>query len=220
VRFPALIFQSEFGFVSAGRDTLQLKFIPEKPTMEPDDDFRALLERVGHDDEEAAAELVRRYEPVIRTMVRTWLRPWESKLRKIFDSNDICQSVLAWFFLKNATQRYDLSSPDNLCSLLRIMVRNRVHYRVRQSKKASQVQSFAAEPTSTGVSPEDAIAEKEFLETVFRKFSPEEADLARRRMHGASWDEISSDVGGTPDARRMQLARAATRLAQELALPN
>src|SRR5262245_65927762 len=107
--------------------------------MEPDDDFRVLLERVGQDDEDAAAELVRRYEPVIRTMVRTWLRPWESKLRKVFDSNDICQSVLAWFFLKNATHRYDLNSPDNLRSLLRIMVRNRVFYRIRQRSEERRV---------------------------------------------------------------------------------
>jgi RNA polymerase sigma-70 factor (ECF subfamily) len=188
--------------------------------VEQDDDFRVLLERVGQDDEEAAAELVRRYEPVIRTMVRTWLRPWESKLRKVFDSNDICQSVLAWFFLKNATQRYDLTSPDNLRSLLRIMVRNRVFYRIRQNKKGAQTLSFSNEPTSPQMGPDDAIAEKEFLESVFRRFSPEEAELARRRMHGASWEEISAEVGGTADARRMQLARAASRLAQELALPN
>lgn len=195
------------------------KHTTDLPHMVPDEDFRVLLKRVGEDDEEAAAELVRRYEPVIRTMVRTWLRPWETKLRKVFDSNDICQSVLAWFFLKNAAQRYDLSSPENLRNLLRIMVRNRVYYRIRQSKKDSRTMPIADEPTCPDVSPDNAIAEKEFLETVFRKFSPEEAELARRRMHGDSWDKISSEVGGTADGRRMQLARAASRLAQELALP-
>ena len=33
-----------------------------------------------------------------------------------------------------------------------------------------------------------------------------------KEMYGESWDEISAQVGGTADARRMQLARAANRL--------
>ncbi|HEY1377058.1 MAG TPA: hypothetical protein VGF55_09705, partial [Gemmataceae bacterium] len=90
------------------------------------DEFRRLLDRVRQNDEAAAAELVAHYEPEIRTMVRAWLRPWEIRLRKVFDSNDICQSVLAWFFLKDAAKKYDLAAPDNLRRLFMVMVRNRV----------------------------------------------------------------------------------------------
>ncbi|MBX7106331.1 MAG: hypothetical protein K1X57_19795 [Gemmataceae bacterium] len=175
-----------------------------------------MLERVGQNDEEAITELVRRYEPEIRTMVRAWLRPWELKLRTVFDSNDICQSVLAWFFTKNAAGRYDLDSPSNLRNLLRVMVRNRVYYRIRGTKNDTRTTSMPTDIDSKQVPPDEALAEKELFEAVFSRFTPEEGELARRRMYGESWDEISAQVGGTADARRMQLARAANRLAREL----
>lgn len=186
--------------------------------METDSEFRQLLERVGNNDEHAINELVRRYEPEIRTMVRAWLRPWELKLRTVFDSQDICQSVLAWFFTKNAAERYDLANPSNLRNLLRVMVRNRVYYRIRGSKDDAQTLPIPSEIDSKVPAPDETVADRELFETVFARFSPEEADLARRRMYGESWDEISASVGGTPDARRMQLARAANRLARELAI--
>jgi RNA polymerase sigma-70 factor (ECF subfamily) len=186
------------------------------PAMRPDDEFRSLLDRVARHDEDATNELIRRYEPEIRVMVRAWLRPWEVRLRRVFDSQDICQSVLAWFFLKNASGRYDLSCPDNLRRLLRVMVRNRVYYRIRGAKPGTSMLPIPTDLDSRSTPPDEAVAAKDLFEAVFSRFSAEEADLARRRMSGESWDEISSHVGGTADARRMQLARAANRLAREL----
>jgi RNA polymerase sigma factor (sigma-70 family) len=186
--------------------------------MDPDEDFRRLLDRVRGNDEDAAAELVKRYEPEIRTMVRAWLRPWEARLRAVFDSTDICQSVLAWFFLKGAAGRYDLSSPEHLRRLLLVMVRNRVFYRVRQNKHSARAVPVTADAPAREGSPEEAMAERELLEAMDRRFSPEEAALAHRRLEGRTWDEIAAELGGTPDARRMQLARAAGRLAKDLAV--
>jgi DNA-directed RNA polymerase specialized sigma24 family protein len=181
------------------------------------EEFRALLDRVRHNDEDAIAELVRRYEPEIRAMVRTWLRPYEVQLRKVFDSADICQSVLAWFFLKNATQRYDLSCPDNLRRLLQVMVRNRVFYRVRGNKHESRWQPMVDDVGGRVPPPDQVVSDREIVDKIFARFSAEEADMARRRINGASWEDISIALGGTPDGRRMQMARAASRLARELA---
>src|SRR5262249_31237363 len=50
------------------------------------------LRRVRAGERAAAAELVRRYEPQIRLEVRLRLR--DRRLRRLFDSTDICQSVL------------------------------------------------------------------------------------------------------------------------------
>src|SRR5271166_3309857 len=186
--------------------------------MNPTSDFQHLMERVGNNDETAITELVARYEPEIRVMVRSWLRPWELRLRKVFDSADICQSVLAWFFLKDAANRYDLSSPENLCKLFRVMVRNRVFYHVRQCKNEKRSQSIVDELQSPDVPPDQILAEKDMREAIVRRLTPEEADLAQRRLNGASWEDICSAVGGTPDARRMQLSRATKRLASELSL--
>ena len=58
-----------------------------------------LLTRLRAGDEEAAVELVRRYELAIRVAIRTNLS--DPRLRRQFDSLDVCQSVFASFF-KNA----------------------------------------------------------------------------------------------------------------------
>ena len=56
------------------------------------------IRRVRAGDEQAAAELVRRYEPLIRREVRFQLE--DRRLCRVFDSMDICQSVLASFFVR------------------------------------------------------------------------------------------------------------------------
>jgi RNA polymerase sigma-70 factor (ECF subfamily) len=184
--------------------------------MESDDEFRRLLERVRARDETAVTELIQRYEPAVRTMVRAWLRPWEARLRKVFDSADICQSVLAWFFLTGAPERYNLERPDDLRKLFLVMVRNRVFYQVRRHKKSQQDVSMTVDPAGREPTPDDALAGRELMEAIARRLTPEEADLAERRLQGMTWGEIASAVGGSADGRRMQLARAAERLALEL----
>jgi RNA polymerase sigma-70 factor (ECF subfamily) len=184
--------------------------------MEADGEFQQLLDRVRKNDEDAVTELIRRYEPMVRTMVRTWLRPWEARLRKVFDSADICQSVLAWFFLKGAPQRYDLARPEDLRNLFLVMVRNRVFYHARRNKKSKQVVALREEAASTDLPADELMAGRELMEAVMHRLTPEEAELAQRRIQGLSWGEIAADLGGTADGRRMQLARAAERLTRDL----
>ena len=69
--------------------------MPEATTKQEYVDF---VLRVRQGDEQAAEELVRRYEAEIRLEVRGWLRLRNPGLRRVFDSMDICQSVLASFF--------------------------------------------------------------------------------------------------------------------------
>lgn len=180
------------------------------------DEFRRLLDRVRQNDEAAAAELVAHYEPEIRTMVRAWLRPWEIRLRKVFDSNDICQSVLAWFFLKDAAKKYDLAAPDNLRRLFMVMVRNRVFYHARRQRTAKQTEPFPEGLAGPDPPPDQAVIEKDLWATIYSRLTAEEADLARRRIGGATWQEIAAAVGGSPDTLRIQLARATRRLAKTL----
>ena len=60
--------------------------------------FIELLRRVRLGEPDAAYELVRQYEMDIRIAVRARLS--DPALRQQFDSMDICQSVLASFFLR------------------------------------------------------------------------------------------------------------------------
>src|SRR5947207_683217 len=64
------------------------------PDPEP---FRDLMARVRDGDQQAAADLVRALEPELRRAVRVRLS--DPRLRRTVDSVDVCQSVLANFFV-------------------------------------------------------------------------------------------------------------------------
>src|SRR5262245_45889683 len=90
--------------------------------MTKDPSFQDLLRRVRQRDGQAAAELVRRYEPTIRLAVR--VRLTDPRLRRLLDSVDICQSILANFFVRAAAGQFDLERSEQLVKLLVTMARN------------------------------------------------------------------------------------------------
>ena len=73
--------------------------------MSEESAFRDLIRRVRAGDEDAAKEIVRIYEPAIRREAR--VRLVDPRLRRLFDSMDICQSVFASFFVRAAMGQYE-----------------------------------------------------------------------------------------------------------------
>ena len=190
--------------------------------MLPDPSFEELIRRVVGGDEEAAAQLVRDFEPVIRRVVRARLR--DGRARSEFDSMDICQSVLAIFFVRAAAGQYDLKEPDDLIRLLLTMTRNKVAEKMRRQHRLRRdsrrtvggVEELALagqDPT-----PSSVVADKELLEQARQRLSEEERQLVELRGQGLSWEEVAASLGRTAGARRNQLARALDRVAQELQL--
>src|SRR5260370_17789157 len=105
------------------------------PTPADSNSFMNFLDRVRAGDQRAAEELVRMYEPEIRREVR--LRMRDPRLRRDFDSVDICQSVLGSFFVRASLGQYDLQQPEDLINLLVTITRNKLlgHVRKRQTQK-------------------------------------------------------------------------------------
>jgi RNA polymerase sigma-70 factor (ECF subfamily) len=185
------------------------------------DDFAVLLARVRTGDPDAAAELVRRYEPAIRVAVRANLT--DPALRRHFDSMDVCQSVLGSFFVRAAVGQYDLDQPAQLVALLVRMTRNKVaaharHYRQekRDARRTTGGDEAVRTIAGTARDPQDAAAGKELLSALFTQLTGEERELAQRRAIGQDWAAIAADMGGTSESRRKQLARALDRLAPKL----
>jgi RNA polymerase sigma-70 factor (ECF subfamily) len=184
--------------------------------------FDDLILRVRAGDDEAAAQLVRRYEPAIRRAVRVRMR--DPRLRRQFDSADVCQSVLACFFVRAALGRYELDTPEKLLTLLASMARNRLANRVnreragRRDHRRVEAGADGQEVAAAGATPSGQLAARELLEEARRRLSPEERRLAELRQEGREWAEIAALVGGTADALRKKLARAADRVAAELGL--
>jgi RNA polymerase sigma factor (sigma-70 family) len=185
--------------------------------------FLELIRRVRKGDETASAELVRRYEPAIRVAVHVRLR--DPRLRRLFDSTDICQSVLGNFFARVANGEFRLEAPDHLIRLLVTMARNRLvshalkEQAARRDTRRTQSTSLAeAQTADPGDSPSTIVSHQELQEAARQRLSSEERLLAEKRALGKSWNEIAAELGSSPDRLRMQLRRAFTRIAGELRL--
>jgi hypothetical protein len=186
--------------------------------------FAEFLQRLRAGDNGAAAQLVRRYEADIRLAVRWRLR--DARLRRLFDSGDVCQAVLATFFAQVAAGRFDFDRPEQLLKLLVSIARTEVAYQARRQgagcrdfRRLERVDLVLGELTARGPGPGALVAERELLRECQRRLSAEEWQLAERRAQGHSWAAIAAELGGTPRARRMQLVRARERVARELGLP-
>ena len=79
--------------------------------MADENHFQELIQRVRAGDQAAAQELVTRYESKIRRVVRVKL---DTRLQRHFDSMDICQSVLASFFVRAALGQYEIKTPEEV----------------------------------------------------------------------------------------------------------
>lgn len=185
--------------------------------------FTELIRRIRAGDEQAAFELVRCYEPLIRRQIRLHLE--DQRLSRLFDSMDVCQSVLKSFFFRTAAGEYDLESAEQLQRLLVRMARNKLasaarhqHSQRRDNRRAAggakQLEGIAADTPS----PSQVVAGRELLERFRQSLNDEERQVVELRSQGLAWADIAATLGGTAQARRMQLARAVERVARELGL--
>jgi RNA polymerase sigma factor (sigma-70 family) len=191
--------------------------------MPPDPSFDELIRRVGAGDDQAAARLVRDFEPAVRRVLRARLRT-NTRARGEFDSMDICQSVMANFFVRAAAGQFDLKEPDDLIKLLLTMTRNKVAEKMRrqhrQRRDSRRTVGGVEELALAGQdpSPSRVLAGKELLEEVRQRLGEDDRRLVELRNQGLGWEEIAASLGGTAGARRNQLARALDRVASELKL--
>jgi RNA polymerase sigma-70 factor (ECF subfamily) len=189
--------------------------------MSAPNDFRDLMVRVRAGDDRAADELVRRYEPLVRREVR--LRLEDRRLARVFDSMDVCQSVLASFFVRAAAGQYNLDEPRQLVRLLVTMARNKLasaaRHQYRQRRDPRRVVGGAdglANVAGVGPTPSVVAAGKKLLANFLGRLGDEDRRIVELRGQGLAWDEVARQLGGTAQARRMQLARAAERVARDL----
>jgi RNA polymerase sigma-70 factor (ECF subfamily) len=187
------------------------------------DDFQHAIQRIRAGDEQAAADLVRRFEPLVRREIRLNLK--DPRLGRLFDSMDVCQSVLASFFVRTAAGEYDLDNPQQLTGLLVQMAKNKLastarrQYRQRRDMRRAEPDDEAlGRVAQSDPSPSEQVAGRELLERLRAQLTDDERQLAELRSEGLSWDEIAARLGGKAQARRMQLVRAIERVTARMGL--
>jgi RNA polymerase sigma factor (sigma-70 family) len=184
--------------------------------------FAEFIRRVRAGDEQAATELVRRYEPAIRRAVRVRLR--DTRLRRLIESVDICQSVFASFFVRCSLGQYDLETADKLIRLLATMARNKVasqankEHAARRDQRRIHPGAALAHCAAPGGSPSRQLAARELVQEARRRMTADELRLLDCREQGLEWAEIAAELGGQPDTLRVRLARAVARVSRELGL--
>jgi RNA polymerase sigma-70 factor (ECF subfamily) len=185
--------------------------------------FDSFILKIRAGNEDAARELVRRFEGIIRREVR--LRLDDHRLLRVFDSMDISQSVLTSFFARASSGHFDLDTPEQLVRLLIQMTRNKLAFQVRR-QRARRRDNRLTYPTrvdemnvaSRRPGPSELASDLDLIDAVRRRLGEEERKIADLRAEGWEWSEIASRLGGSPQARRMQLTRAVHRVARILKL--
>ena len=186
--------------------------------------FADLLQCVRAGDQDAATRLVREFEPELRRTVR--VRLTDPRLRRFVDSADICQSVLANFFVRVRVGEFDLSQPDQLLHLLLTMARNKVLDKARRQQADKRDQRrIEADPSAAldavpgpAHEPPRIVEAQELLEQVRKLLDDDERHLADERALGKEWPEIAAELGARPDALRKKLTRALDRVMVRLGL--
>jgi RNA polymerase sigma-70 factor (ECF subfamily) len=186
-------------------------------------DFAEFIRRIRAGDERAATELVRLYEPLIRREVRLHIR--DRRLRRLFESQDVCQSVLGSFFAGTALGRYDFETPGQLVKLLAAMTRNKVaatargqHRQRRDSRRTTDLADGVEQIADRGPSPSETVGGAELIKQLRAELTDDERRVAELRRQGLTWDDVAARLGGTAGARRVQLARAIERVSRQFDL--
>jgi DNA-directed RNA polymerase specialized sigma24 family protein len=138
---------------------------------------------------------------------------------------DICQSVLASFFLGALARQYDLHDPRQLVALLTTMAqrklaaRARGHYRQRRDVRRTELLGDQhRELPSRESDPGRQVADRDLLQQAFALMSPQVREIADLRLAGAPWSDIADRLGGTAEGRRKQYQRAMASIAGRLGL--
>ena len=187
-----------------------------------DASFAGLIDGVRRGDADAAARLVKEFEPEIRRAIRIHLN--DSPLQRLFDSMDICQSVMANFLVRASVGQFELDEPGKVLGLLVKMARNKLTDKARAQQGARRHPGGKQQHDSAamlnladpGASPSRMLQGKELLEQIKEHLTTEEAVLLEHRLEGLEWPEIAAKLNAKPDGLRKQFTRAMDRIVDEL----
>ena len=192
-------------------------------TNGPAEEFVWLVQRLRNGDAEAACEIVENYGPQLRRIAR--IRLCRAGLSRYLDSVDICQSVMAAFFMRITAGQFDLDSPDDLRALLTTMVRNRVLERNDYFRAARRnIARTAGEPVDAArtadhqESPSTIVSNAELYQQLRSMLTEEERWLLDERAAGTPWMELAAERGVSAETLRKRLERARRRVAEILSV--
>jgi DNA-directed RNA polymerase specialized sigma24 family protein len=184
--------------------------------------FSELLSRVRAGDDAATSEIFRTYAPHVKSLVRSLMRI--QSVRLMAEPSDVYQSVMASFFIRAAVGQYDIDEPRQLMALLKAMAKNKVVDLTRQpDRRISSLPVFGPglsgiEPVDSGTDPASEVLRIDLARKIRERFTDDEREISDLRLGGDNWADVGARLGIEPNAARMRLERALSRIGKELNL--
>jgi RNA polymerase sigma-70 factor (ECF subfamily) len=175
--------------------------------MSPAESFDDVIGRLRAGDQDAAAEVFRRFASRLIALARTRL---DTQMRRKVDPESVAQSVFRSFFLRQANGQFELDDWNSLWSLLvRITLRKcgrriaAFHAECRDVRREVAAapmdqesrlpwEAIAREPT-----PEEAASLTETLEYLMGRLDEKQQQVVVLRLQGYTVGEIGRQVGRT-----------------------
>lgn len=138
---------------------------------------------------------------------------------------NISQSVLTSFFKRAETGWFEIEIPEKLASLLIGMTRNKVAHQVRGARAgrrdfrltvSTRIDEISVASSTQG--PCEIASDVDLIHAIKHRLDDEGRQIVDLRAEGWEWPEIAERLGGTPQARRVQLTRTVHRVAKSLNL--
>lgn len=196
----------------------QLNYLRDGFTM-AETAFATLLEDARQGDQDAFAELIRRYEPEVRIITRVLLGP---AMRPHLDSLDIVQSVHRSLLRGLRSEKFKIDAPQQLIALAVQMARRKVAHQWRRLKRQERLADpaglndslpdFLAGLVSPEMDPGRAAQVNEALRQLNDQLSEPDRRLMELRLQGHSTAESARLLGLDPDVLRVRLSRLRQRL--------
>lgn len=166
-------------------------------------EFGQLSARLRAGDDDAAQVIFDRFAHRLIGLARTRL---DEKLRQKVGPEDVMQSVLKSFFLRQAKGHFDLHSWDSLWSLLTVLTLRKCGFKVRhfrtagrnyrrevaaanEDDSASSWEAIAREPT-----PDEAAMLTETVAELLRGLSNQEQQIVQLHLQGYNAAEIAQQA--------------------------
>jgi RNA polymerase sigma-70 factor (ECF subfamily) len=190
--------------------------------MTAEQSFDDLMTRLRAGDQDAAAELFRRFAGRLIGLARSHL---DRRLQTKVDPEDVVQSVFKSFFPRVAAGQFELENWDSLWSLLVVITlhkcghkREMFHAALRDVRRevapprpdedsAARWEAIARDPT-----PSEAASLAETVEQVMRGLKDNEQQILELRLQGFTAAEIAAQVGRSEYTVNWVLKRIRKRL--------
>jgi RNA polymerase sigma factor (sigma-70 family) len=190
----------------------------------PDTPDDSLVARWRAGDQQAAADLFRRYAERLIALARSRL---SSRMAQRIDPEDVVQSAYRSFFADSRDDRYDIERGGDLWQLLVTITLHKLHHHVTresaQKRSVDRERNFGSEDSLLGIqghlraqepSPMEAVALSELVEQVMRQLDPRERRMLELRLQGHNLDEIAAETQLSRRTVRRTLKEVKDRLEQ------